>query len=269
MAVAAVVVARATVERAMKTTTAVRATATTGLVAIRSYDGNMIRRVAIIVGMLLLGAGITAALHILSRRCAALGTTEKARLLNFVRLKYDLPSNVEIGVVDAGPVSSSCFRRLVFASLSGRQFYVQLFASPDFRFLTSDLLDARPDQKEVAERRRRTAASLVEGSVADRGDSKAPVTLAVFSDFQCPYCARFTKTASELSVAEGDKLQIVYRYFPLSVHPWAQQAAEAAACAQRQNNAAFWSLHDFLFAHQKDISKESVAQYYGMGECCV
>jgi protein-disulfide isomerase len=34
----------------------------------------------------------------------------------------------------------------------------------------------------------------------------------------------------------------------------------AAACAQRQNNAAFWSLHDFLFAHQKELSPDNVVE---------
>jgi hypothetical protein len=48
-------------------------------------------------------------------------------------------------------------------------------------------VDARPDPKVAAERRRQSAESLVNGNVASRGDERAPVTPAGFSDFQSPY----------------------------------------------------------------------------------
>ena len=157
-------------------------------------------------------------------------------------------------MADAGVAFGSCFRRLVFANLSGPYFRTQLYASPDYRFLTNELLDVRPDPKEVAERRRATAESLARGNLPTLGSGTAPVTLAVFSDFQCPYCARMARTLSGVVNSEGDRLRVVYHYFPLSIHLWARPAAEAAACAQRQSNAAFWSLHDYLFAHQAEFS---------------
>jgi len=96
-----------------------------------------------------------------------------------------------------------------------------------------------------------------------RGEGTAPVIIAVFSDFQCPYCALLAKTLSEIAISEGDRLRVVYHYFPLSIHPWARPAAEAAACAQRESNAAFWSLHDFLFAHQRELSTDKLAGRIG------
>jgi protein-disulfide isomerase len=131
---------------------------------------------------------------------------------------------------------------------------------PTSAFLTNELLDARPDPKEAAELRRRTAESLVRGDLPMRGSGKAQVTVAVFSDFQCPFCARMAKVLNGLADSEGDKLRVVYHYFPLSIHPWARPAAEAAACAQRQSNAAFWSLHDFLFSHQSELSPKNLGQ---------
>jgi protein-disulfide isomerase len=191
-------------------------------------------------------------------QCTSLDEARRTRLISFVRTKYNLPSNADIGVADGGTVFGSCFRKLVFASLSGRPFRAELFASPDFRFLTNELLDARPDPKETLQLRRQTAADLVRGNLPVRGSEKAPVTLAVFSDFQCPYCARMAKTVNDLAASHGDGLRIVYHYFPLAIHKWARSAAIAAACAQRQNNPAFWSLHDYLFAHQRDLSPDNL-----------
>jgi len=219
-------------------------------------------RATVVVCATLLAAGLAtgaAALRVWSPvRCAPPGEADKERLISFVRLKNNLPATAEVGVADGGVVPNSCFRKLVFATLRGRQFRAELFASPDFRFLTGELLDARPDPKQAAERRRQTAESLTSGNVPARGGEKAVVTMAVFSDFQCPYCARMAKTVSDLSASEGDRLRIVYHYFPLSMHKWARSAAEAAACAQRQSSAAFWSLHDFLFTHQRDLSQDSL-----------
>jgi protein-disulfide isomerase len=211
---------------------------------------------AALVGGLALAAG--ALRPWAPQRCAPPDRADKDRLIGFVRLKYNLPSTSDVAVADGGPVFNSCFRRLVFATLSGRQFRADLFASPDFRFLTAELLDARPDPKEAAERRRQVAEALSGANVPARGSRDAPVTLAVFSDFQCPYCARLAKTANDLAASEGDRLRILYHYFPLSVHHWALSAAQAAACAQRQSDAAFWSLHDFLFANQKGLSPDNL-----------
>jgi protein-disulfide isomerase len=191
-------------------------------------------------------------------RCSAPSRADKERLAAFIRHKYNLPAGADIGVADGGPVSGSCFRELVFASLEGPAFRAKLFVSPDFRFLTKDILDARPDPKAEADRRRKTAEALAVGNAPARGTDTSPVTLAVFSDFQCPYCARLAKTISDLPSADQDRLRILYRYFPLSMHKWARAAAEAAACTQRQNGVAFWNLHDYLFTHQKEISSDNL-----------
>jgi protein-disulfide isomerase len=189
-------------------------------------------------------------------RCPAPSGTDKNRLIGFVRARYKLPPAADVGMADGGVVPGSCFRKLVFASVSGRRFQAELFASPDFRFLTTDLIDAKPEPEAQKEQRRETAASLTRGNPPFRGSGGAPVTVAVFSDFQCPFCAGMAKTIEGLAASEGDKLRVVYHYFPLSIHRWATRAAEAAACAERQSNIAFWDLHDFFFAHQRELSSE-------------
>jgi protein-disulfide isomerase len=86
------------------------------------------------------------------------------------------------------------------------------------------------------------------------------VTLAVFSDFECPYCARFAAMMKELSPEEAASVRLVFRHLPLSMHPWARRGAEAAACAQEQGDHYFWDLHDFMFEHQKELTRDNLLQ---------
>lgn len=78
-----------------------------------------------------------------------------------------------------------------------------------------------------------------------KGGEDAKVTIIEFSDFECPYCAKFTPTMDRILTEYGDKLKFTYRHFPLSFHPNAQKAAEAFECAKEQGKA--FEMHDKLF----------------------
>jgi protein-disulfide isomerase len=80
------------------------------------------------------------------------------------------------------------------------------------------------------------------------GPSDAPVTLEMFSDFQCPQCARSDPTVKKLKSEFGDKLRIVFRHFPMEKHQNAILAACAAEAAARQNR--FWEMADALYRTQ-------------------
>jgi protein-disulfide isomerase len=88
-----------------------------------------------------------------------------------------------------------------------------------------------------------------------RGSPQAPVTLVLFSDFQCPFCARVEPTLQEVQKAYGDKVRIVWKHQPLSFHPNALPAAEAAEAAREQGK--FWQMHDRLFAAQRELSPDT------------
>lgn len=83
------------------------------------------------------------------------------------------------------------------------------------------------------------------------GDPNAPIKIEEFSDFQCPYCARFhEETEPQLAstyVADGT-VYFVYRSFGNFIGPESKAAAEAAYCAGDQNK--YWEYHDILFANQ-------------------
>jgi len=94
------------------------------------------------------------------------------------------------------------------------------------------------------------------------GDENAPVTIVSFEDFQCPFCKRsFDQTFPQLKKEYIDtgKVKYVYRDFPLSFHPEAQPAAEAAECADEQGK--FWEMHDLIFQNQAIMSNSAYKQW--------
>ena len=92
-----------------------------------------------------------------------------------------------------------------------------------------------------------------------QGPDGAPVTLVVFSDFQCPYCKRAAETLTEVQRLYADRARLVFRHFPLEMHDRAQQAAEAAECAGAQGK--FWPMHDQLFADARKLSDADFLAY--------
>jgi protein-disulfide isomerase len=87
------------------------------------------------------------------------------------------------------------------------------------------------------------------------GPATALVTIVEFADFQCPFSARVQPTLRGLRATYGDKLRIVWRNEPLPFHKGAEGAAEAALEVRAEKgDAAFWDMHDKLFAGQKDLA---------------
>jgi protein-disulfide isomerase len=91
-----------------------------------------------------------------------------------------------------------------------------------------------------------------------KGNARAPVTVVLFSDFQCPFCARVGPTLEQVERAYGDKVRIVWKHQPLAFHPNALPAAEAAEAAREQGK--FWPMHDKLFQNQRVLSDAVYAQ---------
>lgn len=85
----------------------------------------------------------------------------------------------------------------------------------------------------------------------------APVTVVVFDDFQCPFCARMYVALFNLVMTEyRDRVHVVYKDFPVSAetHPWSVRAAEDANCLLAQKPEAFWAFADFVHTHLQQMN---------------
>lgn len=89
-----------------------------------------------------------------------------------------------------------------------------------------------------------------------KGSPDAPVTIVEFSDYECSYCAGAEATVKRILEAYPGKVRLVYRDLPLSIHPNAPKAAEAAHCAGEQQR--YWDMHDVLFANQQALKVDDL-----------
>ncbi|MDT8440673.1 MAG: thioredoxin domain-containing protein [Desulfuromonadales bacterium] len=86
-----------------------------------------------------------------------------------------------------------------------------------------------------------------------KGAMDAPVTLTVFDDFQCPYCARLVPLLNQLIEDYPGQVRLVFKHFPLRMHKHAEFAALASLAAREQGK--FWGLHDLLFANYNKLDE--------------
>lgn len=105
-----------------------------------------------------------------------------------------------------------------------------------------------------------TADVGTENAAATEGRSDAPVQVVEFADYQCPYCQRVNPDLNKLIDEYAGKVAVVYKDFPLPMHPYAEKAAEGARCAGQQGK--FWEYHNLLFRDRKletaDLKQEAI-----------
>ncbi|HEX8452343.1 MAG TPA: DsbA family protein [Longimicrobium sp.] len=85
------------------------------------------------------------------------------------------------------------------------------------------------------------------------GPDAAPVTVVEFSDFQCPFCRVIAARLDSLRALHPREVAVVYRHYPLRIHPHAVAAARASECAAEQGR--FWEMHDAIYREQESIGQ--------------
>jgi protein-disulfide isomerase len=89
------------------------------------------------------------------------------------------------------------------------------------------------------------SAHVAAGNAPRLGSENAPVQIIEFADYECPYCQKVNEDLARLREQFPNQVSVVYKDFPLPMHPLAARAAEAAHCAGAQGK--FWEFHDSLF----------------------
>lgn len=88
------------------------------------------------------------------------------------------------------------------------------------------------------------------------GTGDGSLSLVLFSDFQCPFCARFGQPLEELLKKYPGQAKLYFKHFPLEMHEHAKTAALAGVAAHKTGK--FWKLHDLMFANFKELSTEKI-----------
>ena len=187
-------------------------------------------------------------------------TSETAeRLTKYVHDKFRFPPTFEFELGETEVVGKTCFRKLHFrAKEQSQSLDVVMFLSPDSKFLSRELFDTTTDPADQDRQVHEALRGALRGESAPvKGARLAPVTITVFSDFQCPYCKQAMEVLNKELLVEPKKVRIVFRNLPSLGHAWARRAAEMAMCANIQSADAFWRVHDFLFSHQAEITSDN------------
>ena len=125
------------------------------------------------------------------------------------------------------------------------------------------LLEATPPRSAAtvpAARPERTEVSLADGHIM--GSDEAPLTLLEFTDYQCPYCSRFSRgtlPALKQRYIDTGQLRLVSRDLPLAMHGNAERAATAARCADEQDR--YWEMRALMFVNTDQLAQESLTGY--------
>lgn len=179
------------------------------------------------------------------------------KLLFQVREIYGIGADVPLSLGDAAPSELHGFKKATLTIGQGAQKTQRsLYLTDDGQhWFIGDVhgLAESPDQERMKQ-------VHVEGPV--RGKKGASVTVVEFSDIECPYCKRaHLALEKELMAAYGDKIQWVFKQFPLTgIHPWAEKAAVAAECAKKQDGDKFWSLLDLYYENQEAITPDNLRE---------
>lgn len=100
----------------------------------------------------------------------------------------------------------------------------------------------------------------VSASDHSQGNPEAPLILVEYGDYECPYCGMAYPIVKRLQKHFGNRLQFVFRNFPLiNNHPHAGMAAMTAEFAATKGK--FWEMHDILYENQENLELPDLISY--------
>ncbi len=131
---------------------------------------------------------------------------------------------------------------------------------PAARYLVEQVRRGRTRSQVEAAYRARFGADQVKNldisGAASKGPEGAPVVIVEFADFECPACGAARPVIEDVFEHHPGQVRLVFKHFPLGMHPNAEKAARASIAAQKQSK--FWEMHALLFENQTQLSPENV-----------
>jgi protein-disulfide isomerase len=91
-----------------------------------------------------------------------------------------------------------------------------------------------------------------------RGAQDAKVTIVIYDDYQCPFCARsYVTIMNEVMTKYRDRARVIIKDFPLTeTHPWALRAAVDSTCMAQNSQNAYWQFSDYVHTHQQEFNSK-------------
>jgi protein-disulfide isomerase len=192
-----------------------------------------------------------------SQDCAPVTQSDIAKLEAYASYHYAVPGGVSAitGAMRRFPSDSCTVRVPLRAKAPGIPFNIVVFLSPERRYFGTDLMDlSRDPQHTDGLARRETMQQLNEGELPKLGDVNAPVTVVVFSDFQCVYCKELHTMITDMVLPKvGNSAVIRFRNLPLPSHKFARDAALVSWCMARIGDIQFRQFADAVFRRQQNI----------------
>lgn len=109
-----------------------------------------------------------------------------------------------------------------------------------------------------------TAYNIPNGDSPVMGKKDAKITVTIFSDYQCPFCGRVDPMLKDVvkDAELKDKVNVVFKHFPLSFHKDAKPASKAAMAARDVGgDDKFWAMGEKLYSDQKGLNPENFSKW--------
>jgi protein-disulfide isomerase len=191
------------------------------------------------------------------------------RIQRHIRTYFSIPAQVQIVVGERRPSDFAGYDLVAVTLIGQRKTHYDFLVSQDektlIRFAKIDIAkDPYAELMGKIDTRGRPV----------RGNPEAKVTVVVYDDFQCPYCAQMHHTLfPDLLKLYGDRVRFLYKDYPLyEIHPWANHAAVDAGCLAAQDPGAFWDFADYVHFNQAEIKGEKrkiEAQFAALDQAAV
>jgi protein-disulfide isomerase len=137
------------------------------------------------------------------------------------------------------------------ACLPAAHFLLDLVKAGRSKQEREEAYTARFDPKKVK--------TIVTDGSPEVGPADAPVTIVEWADFECPACKAFYPVLDELAKRFPGQVRLVYKFYPLAIHPHGEVSSRAAFAAHRQGK--FWEMHHVLFDNQDRLEQPDLERY--------